>query len=463
MGPRAERPIKGNAGHDRLRGGPGHDDIDAVDGEAGDLVRGQGGLDTCSADAGDVASGCERGDAATPPPTPSGLDGIAMAAQVDLTWDASARAAGYTIFRDGSALATVTERSYSDTTVQPDTTYSYTVRAFNDGGTSTQSPPLVLTTDSPSSTSFVVMAAGDIACDPASASFNSGNGTATRCRHRYTADLLAGADRVLTLGDQQYECGGLSAFNESYDPSWGDVKAITHPILADEEYGASGTGCGAAGPDGYMAYFADQLAPYQPSALDPDKGYYSFDIGAWHVIALNSECSRITGGCAEASAQNDWLENDLAASSASCTIALMHEPRYASRASGAGPKGVAQALLAGSRSPRRRDRAERRPALLRAFRAAGSRRQRRRERGRAVRRGNWRQEPRRPRDRRSARAEQRDRRRRRPSACCDSCCATVRTTGASSSKGLRRTTIPARLRAGSCGYASSACLAFGTV
>jgi len=330
--------IWGNTGHDELRGGLGNDDLDAVDGDGGDLLRGQRGRDTCTADAGDAAGGCEHGDAANPPPAPSGLDAIATATQVDLTWNASARAAGYKVFRDGTSLATVMRRAYSDGTVQPDTTYSYRVRAFNDGGTSKPSPPLQITTDPTSSQSFVVMAAGDIACDPANAAFNSGNGTAARCRHKHTAGLLSGADHVLALGDQQYECGGLRAFNESYDPSWGDFKEITHPILADEEYGLNGTGCGAAGPDGYLAYFADQLAPHQASASDPNAGYYSFDIGAWHVIALNSECSRIAGGCGQGGAQNDWLENDLASSTASCTIALMHEPRFASRANGGGPK-----------------------------------------------------------------------------------------------------------------------------
>lgn len=332
--------IWGNSGHDELRGGIGDDDLDAVDGDGGDLLRGQRGADTCTADVEDSAGGCEHGDAANPPLAPSGLDAIATSARVDLTWNASARAAGYRVFRDGTRLATVKRRAYSDATVQPSTAYTYTVRAFNDGGASAQSATLQITTEPASSQSFVIMAAGDIACDPANSSFNSGNGTANRCRHKHTAALLSGADHVLALGDQQYECGGLSAFNESYDPSWGDFKQITHPILADEEYGSNGTGCGAAGPDGYLAYFADQLAPHQASASDLNQGYYSFDIGSWHVVALNSECSRIPGGCGQGGAQNDWLESDLASSSASCTIALMHEPRFASKANGGGPKAT---------------------------------------------------------------------------------------------------------------------------
>ncbi len=331
--------IEGGRGRDELHGGPGRDEIDAADGVAGDLLRGESGSDRCTADDGDDASGCERGDAATPPPAPTGLDGVATSSRVDLIWNEAPRAERYRVIRDGVAIATVKRTSYSDATVAANTAYTYAVRGLNDGGASASSAPFAITTEPAASQTFVVMAAGDIACDPANASYNSGNGTATKCRHKHTAGLLAGADRVLTLGDQQYECGGLSAFNESYDPSWGDVKPITHPILADEEYGANGTGCGAAGPDGYMAYFANQLAPHQASASDPDRGYYSFDIGPWHVIALNTECSRITGGCAQGGPQNDWLESDLASSSASCTIALMHQPRFASRSSGAGPIG----------------------------------------------------------------------------------------------------------------------------
>ncbi len=99
------------------------------------------------------------------------------------------------------------------------------------------------------------MAAGDIACDPASSSFRAGNGTSSQCRAKYTAPLLAGADRVLALGDEQYECGGATAFAQSYDKSWGAFKSKTYPAVGDEEYATSGTGCGASGADGYFGYF----------------------------------------------------------------------------------------------------------------------------------------------------------------------------------------------------------------
>lgn len=326
--------LEGSDGLDTIVGNAGDDDLDALDGQDLDVVLGQGGNDSCVADPGDTVETCERGG--TPPATPTGLDGQATASRVDLDWTGSPDATGYSIFRDGVVLATAARSLYSDTTVDPETSYSYQVRANNASGSSPLSEAFTITTPSRSSGTTIVMAAGDIACDPADGSFNDGNGTANTCRQRHTAELLDGADHVLTLGDHQYECGGLSAFQQSYDLSWGRYLAITHPVLADEEYGSHGTGCGASGPDGYLTYFADQLTEHGPSASDPDRGYYSFDIGSWHVVALNTECSRITGGCDQGGAQNDWLEADLAASNATCTIALMHQPRFASKNDGDG-------------------------------------------------------------------------------------------------------------------------------
>ena len=268
-----------------------------------------------------------------PPATPTGLRTTSVSAsQVALAWDAVTGADSYTVYRNGAFLADTTGPTHTDSTVDPDTTYSYTVTANNVVGPSGPTAPLVVETPPETPTGeTIVMAAGDIACDPADSNFNNANGTSTRCRQKYTAALLSSADQVLTLGDQQYECGGLTAFQQSYDKSWGAYKSITHPILADEEYASSGTGCGSSGPDGYLSYFQNQLAPYGSSALDPSRGYYSFDIGSWHVVALNAECTSIPGGCGEGSPQNNWLESDLAASTASCTMALLHEPRFRSK------------------------------------------------------------------------------------------------------------------------------------
>ncbi len=173
----------------------------------------------------------------------------------------------------------------------------------------------------------VIAAAGDIACDPASSEFNNGDGTATSCRQKYTSDLLvdAGLAGVLMLGDSQYECGSYQAFMQSYDLSWGRVKSITYPIVGNHEYQTSGgadcTGANA-GAAGYFDYFG-------AAAGTPGQGYYSFDIGDWHIIALNSNCPE-AGGCDGSSPQGQWLQADLAAHSNMCTLAFFHHPLFSS-------------------------------------------------------------------------------------------------------------------------------------
>jgi chitodextrinase len=269
------------------------------------------------------------GGGGTAPATPTNLRATNVtASEVDLAWDASAGATGYHVYRDGNPtpLATVTAPSttYGDTTVVPSTQYSYAVDAFNGSGNSAQTAPLVVTTPPPSGGDPVIAAAGDIACDPADVNFNNGNGTSTRCRMQFTANLLTGADRVLALGDTQYECGGTAAYNQSYDPTWGAFKAITYPAVGDNEYITSGTDCGAAGADGYFAYFG--------AVANGPNGWYSFDFGGWRFIALNSECAKI-GGCSEGTPQNNFLEQALN-NGPMCTLAYFHKPRFASKKNG---------------------------------------------------------------------------------------------------------------------------------
>ncbi len=189
--------------------------------------------------------------------------------------------------------------------------------SFVDPSTSPSSSP---------SSATILAAAGDIACDPADPAFNGG-GTAWRCRQTHTAALLAGADAVIAIGDTQYECAGLQAYQQSYDPSWGAWKAITYPVVGNHEYKV-GTACGSWGSGGFFSYFG------QGAAHDPGpNGYYSFDLGSWHVVVLNSEC-RYVGGCGQGSPQNRWLEQDLASSNAVCTLAAFHRPRFVSERTG---------------------------------------------------------------------------------------------------------------------------------
>lgn len=168
-----------------------------------------------------------------------------------------------------------------------------------------------------------VAAAGDIACDPGSGSYGDGDGAGTSgsCRMLATSDrvLAIGPDAVLTLGDNQYERGTLAAYQESYDQSWGRFADITYPVAGNHEYYTWGAA-------GYYAYFGSR-------AGDPSEGWYAFDLGAWHIVALNSNCDAI-GGCDAGSPQESWLRDDLAASSASCTLAYMHHPRFSSAVHG---------------------------------------------------------------------------------------------------------------------------------
>src|SRR6185437_13108071 len=119
-------------------------------------------------------------------------------------------------------------------------------------------------------------------CDPTSTLFHGGAGTATNCRERATSDLLVADDptAVLPLGDDQYECGRASAFAGSYDPSWGRLKAVTHPVPGNHEYGRV---CHDDDPSPYFDYFG-------AAAGARNQGWYSYELGTWHMVALNSEC-----------------------------------------------------------------------------------------------------------------------------------------------------------------------------
>jgi hypothetical protein len=163
----------------------------------------------------------------------------------------------------------------------------------------------------------IIAAAGDIACDPSDGSFNGGNGTTNNCRQKAVSDLFVGKNfsAVLALGDIQYEDGTSSKYLQSFDPSWGRAKNLIRPAVGNHEYLT-------AGASGYYNYFGT-------AAGDKTKGYYSYDIGAWHIIALNSNCSQV-GGCGAGSPQEQWLKADLAAHPTMCTLAYWHHPRFSS-------------------------------------------------------------------------------------------------------------------------------------
>jgi hypothetical protein len=172
----------------------------------------------------------------------------------------------------------------------------------------------------------VIAAAGDIACAPPATR------TSTKCHQANTAALLTagGYDAVLPLGDNQYECGELSAFMTVYDPTWGQVKSISHPVAGDNDYTSSI--CSTPGASGYFTYFLGAASPQEPGCTNTCKGYYSYDLGSWHLVALNSECSQTgVGGCGSTSPQGKWLKADLAAHPSQCTLAYWHRPYWSDK------------------------------------------------------------------------------------------------------------------------------------
>ncbi|MBA2560314.1 MAG: alkaline phosphatase [Propionibacteriales bacterium] len=135
-------------------------------------------------------------------------------------------------------------------------------------------------------------------------------------------------DRFLGLGDFQYDCDDPGDYPVSYDPSWGRIAAIMSPVPGNHEYKATTDEFGAACPttnttaQSYFTYFG--------AAAHPEtKGHYSFDLGSWHLIGLNGNCSKSgVGGCAATSAQTTWLNNDLAATTQPCIAAFWHQPLF---------------------------------------------------------------------------------------------------------------------------------------
>lgn len=120
---------------------------------------------------------------------------------------------------------------------------------------------------------------------------------------------------VFTAGDNAYPSGTAAQFRECYGPSWGRHLARTRPAPGNHDWETAGLA-------GYLGYFGAAAAPAGPS-------WYAYDLGAWHVIVLDANCDRV-GGCGPDSPQGKWLADDLAATTARCTMAIWHQPRFSS-------------------------------------------------------------------------------------------------------------------------------------
>ncbi len=174
---------------------------------------------------------------------------------------------------------------------------SATITGTSEGKSGTSA--ISVTAPPPPPPSAVLVGAGDIA----SCSSSGDEATAT------LLDGIAGT--VFTAGDNAYDNGSSTDYSNCYDPSWGRHKARTRPSPGNHEYYTPGAAS-------YFHYFG-------PLAGDSGKGYYSFDLGDWHVISLNSNISMSAG-----STQETWLRQDLAASTKQCTLAYWHHPRFSS-------------------------------------------------------------------------------------------------------------------------------------
>src|SRR5207302_1138371 len=127
-----------------------------------------------------------------------------------------------------------------------------------------------------------------------------------------TANLLdAIPGTVVTLGDNAFPHGTLADYTNCYDPSWGRHKSRTYGVLGNHEYDTGNA-------NGAFDYFGARAGPR-------DLGYYSFDLGAWHVIVLNDNIPFGPG-----SAQDQWLVGDLTANTKRCTLAMWHVPLFLS-------------------------------------------------------------------------------------------------------------------------------------
>jgi Calcineurin-like phosphoesterase len=171
-------------------------------------------------------------------------------------------------------------------------------------GQATASSPIGSGSTNPSASGDpVLVGAGDIA----DCALDSGAATAA------LLDTIEGT--VFTAGDNAYPDGSAAQFHDCYAPTWGHHLERTKPTAGNHDWLTKGLA-------GYRDYFGEKAGP-------ADASWYSFDLGAWHVIVLDSDCVFV-GGCLPASPQGVWLGADLKASTAECTMAIWHHPRFSS-------------------------------------------------------------------------------------------------------------------------------------
>ncbi len=256
--------------------------------------------------------GATSGGGGTTPSAPTGLSATPGDGRVTLTWAPNADTAtvGYQVYRSTTLPVPTSGRpanptlltgtAFVDPNVVNGSAVNYVVVAVSSSGAT--SPPSSSASATPQASGDpVLVGAGDIA-----SCYGTGDDQTARL-------LDATPGTVFTLGDNVYDNGTSTEFANCYDPTWGRAKVRTRPVAGNHDYNTSRAA-------GYYGYFG-------AAAGDPTKGWYSYDVGSWHVVVLNSECSKI-GGCGVGSPEEVWLKADLAAHSSSNILAMWHEPRF---------------------------------------------------------------------------------------------------------------------------------------
>jgi hypothetical protein len=209
----------------------------------------------------------------------------------------------------------------------------------------------------PKGQTYTLAAVGDIACEPDDAA-NAANPPALKCGSstlggfdaEYATAEQADAmhsDAVVLLGDEQYQVGKLSDFEGSFEQAWGGLKFLERPAPGNHEYYSyTKKGDNEPGQDGtgYFAYFNGHDQSNTPNSSGQagddtatNQGWYSYNLGNWHVISLNIECNSaaFSNDCSTTdggvlSQETQWLANDLKNNDLACTIAYWHQPTFSS-------------------------------------------------------------------------------------------------------------------------------------
>jgi hypothetical protein len=263
--------------------------------------------------------GVAAGGGDTQPPTaPTNLRATGTTAgSVSLAWDASTDntgVTGYNILRDAVIVGSTTgATSYTDTGLAPATTYAYAVKAKDAAGNDSPASNRISATTG-RGTSFTVVAAGDIAQQCTSSD--------SSCQHPKTAARVEAINPqlVVTMGDSQYDDGTWDDYTRYYDKTWGRFKAKTRPTPGNHD-----TYDDAGFEYAYKRYFGALATPR-------GKTFYSFDVGNWHFVALDSNLPMTA-----TSEQITWLKADLAANNRGCVAAYWHHPLFSSGGHGNNP------------------------------------------------------------------------------------------------------------------------------